>query len=116
MSRVRLYVDEDAAERIVVEGLRQAGYDVLTTLEAAARTSSDESQLNYAAGEGRAVYTLNVRDFSRLHSEFLASGRHHAGIIVIPRQRYGVAEKLRRLLTFLQNATAEGLEDQITFL
>ena len=34
MSEVRLYLDEDAEENAVVEGLRARGVDLLTTFEA----------------------------------------------------------------------------------
>lgn len=34
MSQIRLYVDEDAAQHAVVEGLRNHGVDVLTILDA----------------------------------------------------------------------------------
>lgn len=34
MSEVRLYVDEDAGESAVVQGLRARGFDVLTAIEA----------------------------------------------------------------------------------
>lgn len=34
MSEIRLYVDEDAAEHAVVQGLRTRGADVLTTADA----------------------------------------------------------------------------------
>jgi hypothetical protein len=116
MSLVQLYVDEDAAERVVVEGLRHAGLNVLTAVEAGARGKSDEAQLRFAASQGRALYTLNVAHFFRLHSNYLATGQHHAGIIVIPRQRYGASEKMRRLLAFLQTETAEQLADKMVFL
>ena len=33
MSQIRLYVDEDAAEHAVVDGLRNHGVDVVTILE-----------------------------------------------------------------------------------
>ena len=67
MSQIRLYVDEDAAQHAVVEGLRGRGVDVLTILDAAKTSATDEEQLEFATSQGRSIYTLNVDDFCRLH-------------------------------------------------
>ncbi len=116
MSSVRLYVDEDAGETAVIAALRARGVDLLTTLEAGRLGSSDADQLVYATQQGRAVYTLNAGDFARLHGEVLRAGRSHAGIIVIPEQRYSIGEKIRRLAAFLNATTAESLRNHIEYL
>lgn len=116
MSAAKLYVDEDAAENAVVSALRQRGFDVLTVLEAGVQGNSDEDQLRFASALGRTLYSLNVRDFARLHRRFRAQGEEHAGIIVIPRQRYSIGEKLRRLQNLLANTDAEVLRNSIHFL
>ncbi|MBA3480647.1 MAG: DUF5615 family PIN-like protein [Pirellulales bacterium] len=116
MSRVRLYVDEDAADKGVVAQLRTAGFDVLTAHEAATEGDSDQVQLEFAAAQGRTLYTLNTDDFARLHAQLLANGGTHAGIITIPEQRYGVGEKLRRLTSFLNSVTAEEMVNRIEYL
>jgi hypothetical protein len=63
-----------------VEALRRLGHDVLTSFEAghANRRIPDEAVLDFAAKAGRAVLTLNRRDFVGLHARFPA----HAGIVV----------------------------------
>ena len=48
MSSIRLYVDEDAAQQAVVDGLRSRGLDVQTVLEIQLEALSDEAQLAYA--------------------------------------------------------------------
>jgi predicted nuclease of predicted toxin-antitoxin system len=60
--------------------LRALGHDVLTTLEAgnAGRAIPDAEVLAFASRVGRAVVTINRRDFIRLHAESAV----HAGIIV----------------------------------
>ena len=60
MSEVRLYVDEDAGENAVVQGLRARGVDVLTTVEANRCGSTDQDQLVFAIQQGRSIYTFNV--------------------------------------------------------
>ncbi len=58
MSDVRLYVDEDAGEHAVVQGLRARGLDVLTTIDANRCGSSDRVQLAFAVQHGRAIHTF----------------------------------------------------------
>jgi len=116
MSQVRLYVDEDAAEDAVVDGLRDHGVDVLTILDAEMTSATDEEQLEFAISVDRAIYSLNVADFCRLHGEFLSSGKEHAGIIVIPRQRYSVGEKIRRLTELIDRLTADDMRNRLEIL
>jgi hypothetical protein len=75
----RLYSNENFP-RPVIEALRKAGHDVLTSHEAgnANRKVPDDQVLAFAIAGGRAVLTLNRRDFIRLHR----SGTVHEGIIV----------------------------------
>ncbi len=105
MNAVRLYVDEDASESAVVLGLRARGVDLVTTYEAGRLGRSDEAQLTFATEAGRTIYTFNARDFARLHREFLESGREHAGIAIIPEQRYAIGEKIRQLASFIQSTS-----------
>jgi hypothetical protein len=116
MSRVRLYVDEDASEAALVNALLNAGYDILTARQAATEGDDDLKQLEFAASQGRVLYTLNTADFALLHAKLLASGRSHAGIITIPEQRYSVGEKIRRILAFLNATAAEDMVDRIEYL
>lgn len=57
MSELRLYIDEDACEHAVVQGLRARNFDVMTTIEANRLGYDDQSQLAFAASMGRAIYT-----------------------------------------------------------
>lgn len=116
MGSVRLYVDEDASESAVMTGLRARGVDLVTTMEAGRLGTSDTGQLAFAADQQRAIYTFNGSDFCRMHREFLQSGRSHAGIIVIPEQRYSVGQKIRRLAAFVHATSPDAMQDQIKFL
>jgi len=55
MSELLLYVDEDAGENAVIEGLRARNIDVLTTIEAGRLGSNDPSQLEFASIIGRSI-------------------------------------------------------------
>lgn len=116
MSQVRLYVDEDAEERAVVQGLHARGVDVLTTSEAHRIGATDAEQLDFAVELRRTVYSFNVGDFARLHRERLEQGGSHFGIVVIPDQRYSTGEKIRRLAAFVSRLTAEEMIDRMEFL
>jgi hypothetical protein len=116
MSDVRLYVDEDAGENAVVQGLHARGIDVLTTLEANRCGTSDEEQLDFAIEQGRTIYTFNAGDFARLHGEHLREGVDHAGIVVLPDQRCSIGEKIRRLAGFISRVTAEDMVNRMEYL
>ena len=79
MSVASLYADENFP-RQVVDGLRRRGHDVLTCQEAgnAGRGVADDQVLAFATQAGRAVMTMDRRDFFRLHRQ----APEHAGIIV----------------------------------
>ncbi len=74
-----LYADEDFPGP-AVRRLRELGHDVLTVREAGRADSQvpDHEVIQFAHSQGRAVLSLNRRDFVRLHS----SGIEHSGIIV----------------------------------
>jgi hypothetical protein len=42
------------------------------------------------------LYSFNIRDYSVLHEQWIASGREHSGIILASQQRYSIGEQLRR--------------------
>ncbi len=74
----KLYADEQFPYRTTCR-LQELGHDVLT-VQAADRANQsipDDEVLAFATAEGRAVLTLNRRDFVRLHRE----SQDHAGII-----------------------------------
>jgi hypothetical protein len=56
------------------------GHDVLTTQESdkANQAIADDQVLAYASAQGRAILTLNRKDFIRLHSH----SSEHQGIVV----------------------------------
>lgn len=74
-----LYADENFPLR-VVEELRGLGIDVLTALEdgRANQSITDQDILARAAELGRAIVTLNRRDFKRLYIQI----PDHSGIII----------------------------------
>ena len=76
---MRFYADENFALAVVLE-LRRLGHDVLTALEdgRANQKIPDDKVLERAAELGRAVLTINRKDFKRLHD----ANNNHAGIFI----------------------------------
>jgi hypothetical protein len=116
MSRIRLYLDEDAMRRSLVFGLKARTVDVLTALDAEMINREDEAQLVTASSSGRAVYTYNAGDFCLLHQRWIAKGASHSGIIVGAQQRYRSGEELRRLIRLVSSITAEQMQNRLEFL
>ena len=84
---MRAILDEQLSARIAVL-LRQAGYDVDAVADREDLFGrSDRIILEVACSEGRAVVTNNIKDFRPLAAEWLAQGRVHAGLILLPTTR-----------------------------
>ena len=113
---VKLYLDEDSLRQALVEALRQRGVDVTTPLDAGMMQVPDPEQLEYATTQGRSIYTFNMSDFCRLHSEWLAVQREHAGIIVARQQQFSVGEQLRRLLKLNATRSSDEMRNRLEFL
>lgn len=79
---IRLYFDEDSMRRSLVRALRARGVDVITALDAGMIEREDAEHLDYATEQGRVLCTFNVGDFYGLHSDYVAQGKPHAGIIL----------------------------------
>ena len=114
--KLSLYLDEDTIARALVAGLRARGVDVQTVVEAGLRGKGDNVHLEWAAANKRTLYTFNVSDFCRLHRDYLENGKEHAGIIVVPRQRYKVKQQIRLLLNLLKTKTPEDMRNHLLFL
>lgn len=111
-----LYLDEDCQDRDLVRALRARSVDVMTALEVGMIHRDDEDHLEYATEKSRILYSFNIGDFCRLHSDWLAKGKSHAGIVLGPQQRYSVGEQMRRLLKLIASKSAEEMKNNVEFL
>ncbi|HUG94449.1 MAG TPA: DUF5615 family PIN-like protein, partial [Planctomycetaceae bacterium] len=109
MTSIRFVTDEDVYSAVVVQ-LRAAGFEAISTPEAGRMGEPDESQLRWAATDGRAIVTFNVADFARLHHEWMLKGDHHAGVIVS--QQRPVGDVIRRLLNLSAALSADDMFDR----
>ena len=84
---MKALLDEQLSPQIAVM-LRRAGYDVVAVAERDDLVgSSDRILLEVAGRESRAVVTNNIKDFRPLAAEWLAQGRTHEGLILLPSTR-----------------------------
>jgi hypothetical protein len=116
VNQLRLYLDEDSFEKSLVTAFRNAGLDVVTVADVSRQSCSDEAQLIWATEQNRVIYSYNRGDFCRLHREFLATERSHAGIVVLLQQRYSVGQQLRGLLKLAAAQSAAEMVNQLVFL
>src|SRR4051812_47554281 len=113
MSRLRIYLDEDTQAQALVAGLRARAVDLITTTEAKRNVTDDESQLAFATAAGRVLVSCNVVDFPRIHRDWIAGEKEHAGIIMVPQQRWPVGQLLARLLALHSALSAEEMRSRI---
>ena len=84
---MRAILDEQLSPQIAVL-LRQADHDVDAVADREDLAGcSDRIIFEVACTEGRAVVTNNIKDFRPLAAEWLAQGRVHAGLILLPSTR-----------------------------
>ena len=68
MTAARFFTDEDVYAAVAT-ALRKAGLDSVSTPEAGRIGEGDESQLAFAAAQGRVLVTFNVAHFAALHAD-----------------------------------------------
>lgn len=84
---MRALLDEQLSPQIAAL-LRRAGHDVIAVVDRDDLVGrSDRIVFEVATGEGRTVITNNVKDFRPLTAEWLAQGRTHAGLVLLPSSR-----------------------------
>lgn len=89
---------------------------MITAFEQGMTKRSDEEQLEFALSIGRVIFTSNVKDFSRLHRDFLTLGKNHAGIIAMHQKRYSIGEQVQRLQRLVFTKSAKEMENTLQYL
>jgi hypothetical protein len=107
---IRFHLDENCDTRIAA-ALRLHGIDLTTSREAGVVGAPDESQLAYAAAQGRVIMTHDA-DFLRLH----AVGAAHAGIVYCPPQSRSLGDVIRLLVLIWELLEAPEMEGRVEYL
>ena len=116
MTAIRLYLDEDRNSEVLIRDLRIFAVDVVNSAEAGMNGKSDEEQMEFAIDAGRVLFTANVRDFRMIHTDLIARGRHHPGIVVVRQRDFEPWQQARRLLRLFHERPAETMVDSLDWL
>ena len=65
---LKLFIDEDTQDKLLVKLIRNAGHDVITVNEALLMGQADQLVLDYARANNRILLTYNCDDFEALHN------------------------------------------------
>jgi hypothetical protein len=118
---VRLLTDEHYATDIAI-ALRAAGHDAAAVLELGMTGTADEALLAFAAGQGRALLTNNVRDFAAIAVLWAKGGQEHYGLLFtsdesLPRGRGTIGLYVEVLTALLEaHPTDDALRNQVRWL
>lgn len=107
--RIRFYTDEQVA-RVVVDGLRRRGVEVMTCQEAGLLGASDDEHLAFAAGRQCVIFSQDD-DFLRLH----ASSVPHTGI-VYAHQRTPIGVIIQGLLLIYEVLEPQEMVNHVEFI
>ena len=80
---MKLYLDDNSADALLVALLHKAGHDVTTPADAGLVGSEDPVHLGDGVGEGRACLTKDHYDYLLLHNLIMQAQGHHPGILVV---------------------------------
>jgi len=105
---VALYTDADVTPKLA-RLLRERKFDAVSAYEVGNAESEDSEHLAYAASQGRAILTYNIKDYPPLLDEYWWADRQHHGIIVS--EQLPIGELLRRVLRFLNAVTADEMRN-----
>jgi hypothetical protein len=105
----------------IAEQLRAKGYDVISIVADPTLIGlPDDQVLAYAATEGRALVTANIKDFVPLDGRYRAAGQAHAGLILVSTKAFpqnrGFPSAITTSLGTLLSDTAKIQSGQVLFL
>ena len=115
-----LLLDEMFSDDISQQ-LRAKGYDAISVVADPALVGlPDEQVLAYAATEGRALVTANIKDFVPLDGRYRAAGQSHAGLILVSTKTFpqnrGFPCAVTTSLATLLSGTTKIQSGQVLFL
>jgi hypothetical protein len=103
---MKLYLDDDSAESLLVTLLRQAGHQVQVPADAGIAGQHDPVHLIHAAREDRVLLSRNHDDFKILHELIKQVQGHYPGVFIVRRDNdptrdlkpAGIVRAVRKLL------------------
>ncbi len=113
MKKPKLFLDEDI-HTVLGSILRKRGFDAEHAQELQRKGRSDAEQLSYSAEQKRCLISFNIKDYVRLHNQYVNRGLEHWGIILS--KRIPIGETLSRLLTVFRHDSQDSLKNRFLFL
>jgi len=103
---MRIYLDDDSVDALLIALLRQAGHEVQIPADVALIGEQDSVHLAHAVREDRVVLSRNYDDFENLHKLILQVQGHYPGIFIVRRDNdpsrdlkpAGIVRAIRNLL------------------
>lgn len=117
---IPLLLDEMFSDAIAQQ-LRAKGHDVISVVAQSALVGLPDDQiLAYAATEGRALVTANIKDFMPLDGRYRAAGQAHPGLILVSTKTFpqsrGYTAAIQAALETLLSDTNKTQPGQVVFL
>ena len=113
MTRPRLHLDADVSRKALLEALIRRGHDVTRTPQGDLPDNADDDyQLLWATGQGRIIFTNNIRHFIHKTNKF----PNHTGIVLAHRDSFTISQLIDILDRMLSETTAEEWVGQVRWL
>jgi predicted nuclease of predicted toxin-antitoxin system len=82
---MRLYIDDDLAQPLLAQLLRNAGHDVVLPITLGLAGREDPVHLRHAVRDARVFLSGNHDDFEQFHNLIIETQGHHPGILIVRR-------------------------------
>lgn len=113
MGNIRFYLDEDVRP-LLADILQERGYDAISAVRLGRIGIADEDHFIFAASQGRALLTFNIRDFIPIAKTWIRNEQAFAGLVVSEQMPLG--ELLRRTLRLLSQREEKDITNMIVWL
>jgi predicted nuclease of predicted toxin-antitoxin system len=110
LDEIRFHLDENVTPKIA-KGIRAHGIDVTTTNEANLRSTSDETQFDYAQRTERVLITHDT-DFLSIAS----TGVEHFGIVFAKQEGYSIGKIVLECISLYHQFSAEEMRNRVEYL
>ena len=98
MSKMKFFTDEHLSKRIIDE-IRKHDITIVRCEDVGLKEAADEELLTYAADNAYTLISMDD-DVTRLHDEWIETGRTHYGIVYAPMSKYQGAKGISRIVTW----------------
>lgn len=116
---MRLYLDDDSADGLLVRLLVGNGHDVQIPLDVGLSGQEDVNHFMHAIAQNRVLLTHNHDDFKRLHELVLLVAGHYPGLFIVCKENNPARDlRPRGVAQAVENLLASGIPipDQLHIL